>query len=121
MNIRPLREQLADRCVFFTGIFQNPTCKAGVNYTSVRDASQPGMYRWPCHRSQDATTTCLKAQYPTPAEAEAEAQMFEAAGKKLMEDLAKGLCPTCQQKVVTQKQVGRCVYAEPCGHRLGQA
>ena len=34
--------------------------------------------------------------------------------------LQSGLCPHCKAKVVSQRQVGRCVYAEPCGHRLYQ-
>jgi hypothetical protein len=35
------------RCVHFTGI-QHPTCKAGVDYKTVRDSSGKGPYRWPC-------------------------------------------------------------------------
>jgi hypothetical protein len=33
---------------------------------------------------------------------------------------ADGICPHCRTKIVEQKQVGRCVYALPCWHRLYQ-
>lgn len=29
-------------------------------------------------------------------------------------------CPHCGAKVERKEQVGRCVYAKPCGHRLYQ-
>jgi len=31
-----------------------------------------------------------------------------------------GICPICQTPIERKKQVGRCVYAEPCGCRLWQ-
>lgn len=34
-------------------------------------------------------------------------------------NLRGGRCPVCGQPV-TEKQVGSCVYGEPCGHRLYQ-
>lgn len=34
--------------------------------------------------------------------------------------LDAGKCPECETVVTKRKQVGRCVYAEPCGHRLYQ-
>lgn len=42
------------------------------------------------------------------------------AVKALLADLANGLCPHCHAKVEQETQVGRCVYAKPCGHRLYQ-
>lgn len=36
------------------------------------------------------------------------------------QDLKEGRCPTCKQPVVNKEQVGRCVYALPCKHRLYQ-
>jgi hypothetical protein len=35
-------------------------------------------------------------------------------------DLDSGLCPECHQPVQDYRQVGRCTYAKPCGHRLWQ-
>lgn len=34
--------------------------------------------------------------------------------------LISGLCPVCQRPVQEEQQIGRCVYARPCGHRLFQ-
>ncbi len=35
--------------------------------------------------------------------------------------LAEGkVCPWCKQPITEKKQVGRCVYALPCWHRLYQ-
>jgi hypothetical protein len=45
-------------------------------------------------------------------------------GKLLMEEFARrmenGLCFVCGEKVSAVEQVGRCIYAKPCGHRQGQ-
>lgn len=34
--------------------------------------------------------------------------------------ISAGLCPHCADPVATLAQEGRCIYAEPCGHRVGQ-
>ncbi len=39
---------------------------------------------------------------------------------KYIADLAANICPHCQTPIAERKQVGRCVYADPCGHRLYQ-
>lgn len=38
--------------------------------------------------------------------------------REYFEALAGGLCPTCHEPVEQKDQVGRCVYARPCGHRM---
>jgi len=43
-----------------------------------------------------------------------------AAVKAYLEDIVTGKCPTCHQPVQQEKQVGRCVYALPCWHRMYQ-
>jgi hypothetical protein len=48
-----------------------------------------------------------------------EDESFPAV-KAFLEALASGLCPTCGVKVEEERQVGRCVYGVPCGHRLFQ-
>ena len=32
----------------------------------------------------------------------------------------RGECTDCGQKITAVRQVGSCVYADPCGHRIGQ-
>ncbi len=43
-----------------------------------------------------------------------------AAIQRYFENLNADLCPFCQAKIEEEQQVGRCVYAKPCGHRLYQ-
>lgn len=39
---------------------------------------------------------------------------------RAMEQLSKNECHVCGAAIVQQEQVGHCVYARPCGHRLYQ-
>lgn len=47
-------------------------------------------------------------------------RQITAAIAEYFERLTAGLCPFCGVKIEKQVQVGRCVYAEPCNHRLYQ-
>lgn len=40
--------------------------------------------------------------------------------KAFFENLANDICPHCKTPITNKRQVGRCVYADPCGHRLYQ-
>ncbi len=109
-------------CVHFRGI-QHATCAAGVSLVSVRDASQPGPYRWPCltlRADLKATTTCPSFREPTAEEIAADEAEFKAAMDRMRDNAAKGLCNTCGVKTTSVRQAGHCVYANPCGHRIGQ-
>lgn len=80
-------------CVHFTGI-QHDACAAGVPYASVRDASQPGPYCWPCLPGiggKVCATTCDKKRLPTLEELEAEEQKWKAA----FAAITAGLSPCC--------------------------
>jgi hypothetical protein len=44
--------------------------------------------------------------------------LMEAAAR-LLARLASGRCPHCAAVVDREEQVGRCVYAHPCGCRMG--
>lgn len=39
---------------------------------------------------------------------------------KHVEQVRNDVCPHCQARIENMRQVGRCVYASPCGHRLYQ-
>jgi hypothetical protein len=43
-----------------------------------------------------------------------------AAIKAFFDDWLSGHCPLCHEVVQKEQQVGRCVVAQPCGHRLYQ-
>jgi hypothetical protein len=43
-----------------------------------------------------------------------------AAFAAFFEKLRTGICPHCDLTVEKEEQVGHCVYARPCGHRLYQ-
>lgn len=43
-----------------------------------------------------------------------------AAARLYLEELANHICPICHKPAESEDQVGRCVYARPCGHRMFQ-
>lgn len=40
--------------------------------------------------------------------------------KAFMTNLKNDICPHCGTPITNKRQVGRCVYADPCGCRLYQ-
>jgi hypothetical protein len=118
MRPKPLRDQYQNWCIHFTGIHQD-VCKAGIRYTSVRDSDQHP-FAWPCIQDSHAATSCELCRYPTDAEAAEHEREMSAHIDAFLSKLANDICPDCNTPVERQRQVGRCVYAEPCGHRLFQ-
>jgi hypothetical protein len=109
------------RCVHFCGI--QKVCNAGVAPKSVRDESQSGPYRWPCLSligREEATTTCALRRIMTAAELAAEEAEIVAACDKFEADLKADRCPHCQTPIQAREVRGRCEYALPCSHRIGQ-
>lgn len=49
-----------------------------------------------------------------------EEEEIGQAVRNYFNKLADGKCPFCDGQIVKEKQVGRCVYALPCYHRLFQ-
>lgn len=109
-----------EKCRHFCGI-QN-VCGAGIDPKTVRDASQPGPYRWPCLQligCAPASDTCPKREWMTAEEhAGEERKLREAAGREI-QLVADGKCPTCGRAIEPSRLVGRCKYGA-CGHRIGQ-
>lgn len=107
------------KCVHFNGI-QN-TCAAGLDPMSFRDTSGKGMATFPClDLGKPCAAICPQRRVMTDEEQDAEHAELMAAVAKFEADLASGACPTCQKKIEKRERVGRCEYARPCGHRLGQ-
>ena len=104
-------------CKHHCSIIHEPVCKAGVDRATVRDeSSRP--WHYPC--TNFATNTCPKREWPTVAE---QADKDRKASEHIAEIIARindKRCPHCNVKWSGKRQVGRCVYLEPCGHRLGQ-
>lgn len=74
MSQADLDAMRAATCRHFTGI-QRTTCEAGVVLITVRDASQPGAYRWPCVTQpghESVTSRCPRYEPQTAEEQAAE-------------------------------------------------
>ena len=109
-----------DWCKHYNGVGNSSTCKVGVAYDTVRDTSQKP-FRWCCIHA-DAKTECALREEYTPEEI-AEQQRQIAAVFVRMAAFLDGEgdeCPHCGAKIESAEQVGRCVYARPCGCRVVQ-
>lgn len=100
------------KCVHFRGI-QHATCLAGVSMATIRDAA----HRLPC---LDVAAACDQRREPTAEEIAADEAAMQARLNELEANAKAGLCNDCRTKITAVEQVGRCVYAKPCGHRIGQ-
>ncbi len=109
------------RCVHFNGI--QKVCAAGVDPMTKRDVSKPGMAVFPCLNwpgRRPCEVVCDQRREMTTEEVAAENAQIDAAVAAFEANLAGGRCPHCFATIQTREQVGRCQYARPCGHRLGQ-
>ena len=96
----------------------NDTCNAGVNYLSVKHPTEPMGY--PCFKNRGCTDRCSLASFPTPEEIKQHNEEMDAILSEFLHKIADNICPHCNQHIQEKKQVGRCVYAWPCNHRLYQ-
>lgn len=102
------------------GLGDNTHCTQGIEMQSVRDASVVP-HRFPCF-TVGADHLCTKYEPHTPEEiAEDERQMaaFLARLKATIAGTSKE-CAHCGQTIEEMHQVGRSVYAGPCGCRQYQ-
>jgi hypothetical protein len=124
---KSLAEQIGGKCKHFTGI-QNATCKRGVNYEELVGGGRTGIgCRIPCtgdngcaHAPNIKVVPCALREFPTPEEVQAEEEMIQVEIEKQLTNLATDICPDCERPIEEYRQVGRSVYASPCGHRLYQ-
>lgn len=116
-------------CIHFNGT-KHTQCAAGVVYKDLAGGDQqPGWTvvlpcfatRVPAFADSDekALATCAHVRFLTRSEAEDKARAVVARLLHRSEQIAKGICPTCNSPA-TFTEVGRCRYAQPCGCRLGQ-
>jgi len=107
-------------CRHYGGIAYPGSCKAGVDYDTVRDDSQPSR-RWPC-LDPEVRHLCSSFEGWTQEEIDAK---DAALAKFLNQQNAFWLresedCPQCGNHVDRLEQVGRCAYARPCNCRVAQ-
>ncbi len=74
----------------------------------------------PCLKDDGCIRSCPKAIFPTALEVAEQAQKEKEAVARALQMLHSGFCPHCGAKIEQERQVGRCVYALPCWHRLYQ-
>lgn len=115
-----------DWCIHYRGL-QYDTCEASVDYDSVAAPSPVPLdnprfgidNRLPCFK-RSGVNTCPSQRFRTEEEAKAKDAEIEASIRSWVNKLANDICPHCDTPIQREVQVGRCVYAEPCNHRLYQ-
>ena len=108
-----------DWCRHYQGV--GKICKAGVDPRSVMvQMPLTGTQKYPCFESDGVPSACPHCSYLTPEERQATKEASAAAVVKYLADLDANRCPFCNAVIAKRDQVGRCVYASPCGHRLYQ-
>jgi len=105
------------KCRFFTGI-QHDVCKAGIRYDSFQPTGIP-YQRIPCVYPSSPNTCGSISRY-TKEESKTMVADDNVRIDRMLAEMRAGLCQTCKKAVEGVRQVGRCVYATNCGHRLGQ-
>lgn len=115
--MKSLHEQIASRCVHFTGV-QHEECAAGVDYLTVRSDDRPAKFA--CLQLRPGPLPdCAKRCWPSPEEVDQEVAESEAALAEYLAKLEAGECPQCGGDLEPRRQDGCCIYGA-CGHRIGQ-
>ena len=114
-----LRDDLASKCVYFNGL-QREYCKRGVRYHDVRDTSTSPV-SVPClTRLNEAGATCDLAKFPSDEQLDEMVAEIDTELEEFNAKVQAGICHVCDTPITSETQVGRCVYAAPCGCRLWQ-
>ena len=108
-----------DWCVHFNGI-QNHSCTKGHEYIGFNNGSTYGIVgHLPCiHAPEDLR--CADRVFRTAEELAEQERVSAEKLKKFFAAIDADICPRCARAIETYQQVGRCVYVNPCGHRLYQ-
>jgi hypothetical protein len=112
-------------CRHYRASANNDTCNAGVDYKTVRvyEKDNPLVRKgfgvdMPCWN--EALKNCPLQEWPSAEEQAEEMRQAGEAFLKWITNLESNICNECGAPVESEQQVGRCVYARPCGHRLYQ-
>lgn len=108
-EMRVLHEM--SRCAHFTGIHKR-TCRAGVDYERAREGPQLACL-------VPAVTICASRELPTREQAEVLADQAEEQQRAFLAKVTMGICGTCEDESTDFRQIGKCIYSVPCGHRVG--
>ena len=107
-------------CRWYRALAFYETCEKDIAYDSVVDqTARP--YRWPCI-NPEARGQCVAFEGYTQAEIDQEEKTIAAFVNHMTDFAARRseTCIHCGKTVVQLRQVGRSVYASPCGCRLWQ-
>jgi hypothetical protein len=78
--MKTLREQIANKCVHFTGI-GSVSCNAGIKYSDVRE-KEIRFYKFPCLKDSELTGGwCGKVKFPENNEVDKQVKGIEEMGK----------------------------------------
>jgi len=109
-------------CKYFTGLAQQ-TCQQGIAYRTLGPGGIPCV---PVPGRDEAARQelCALLTCPTPEERQRDQEEESRAIKDWIIEAqartARGACVHCGTIMTATRQIGRCIYAEPCGCRLGQ-
>ncbi len=124
MTEKPYDDQFSNWCRHYNGLL-NDTCKAGVRYDDVKDKRDVGVVRglarFPCFKNSNCAERCPSASFLSEEEIAVEKERSNQAIAQFLKELTEGkTCPHCHRPIEKRYQVGRCVYAKPCGCRQYQ-
>jgi hypothetical protein len=117
MEGEPVHE---DVCKHYTGRY-NIVCRQNIRYDSF--AVMPcwdGRQRSPEERLGLCAHFCLPTMAELAADKARVDQAIAAWLAEVTERQAQGQCLSCGAVLTGKRQVGRCIYSEPCGCRHGQ-
>ena len=116
---KSMGEQISNWCRHYSGLM-NDACDAGVNYDDVR-GNETGLAAYPCFKDSNCAERCASALFLSEQEVAEEVTRINSHAARFLTEMAEGrFCPHCHAPITRRVQVGRCVYAEPCQHRLFQ-
>lgn len=108
----------ADSCTHYTGS-QHTVCELGIAYARF------GPTRWPCWtatpwETRERLALCPQFVLPTQEALDAAKAETDAWIQHAIDRDTRGECFQCGTPMHAKRQVGPCIYVEPCGCRLGQ-